>query len=120
MNDPKQPEMKQPQDVTRGRPGRRTAEERKAAVLEVLSGKSSIEQVAFRYGVSEDTVKGWRDDAINAIGSIFRRDGKSLREQELERENKKLRQAITESAIEVALIKQALSTRPSQPGKSRK
>lgn len=120
MKSRKQPDN-QPEDGTfRGRPGRRTAEERKTAVLEVLSGKASVEQVAIRFGVTEETVNGWREDALEAIGSAFRRDGKSAREQELERENRKLRAAITESAIEVALIKQALSGRPSQPGKSRK
>lgn len=107
-------------EVRRGRPGRRTAVERKVAVLDVMSGKASIEQVARRLGVSEATVIGWRDDAIKAIGAVFRRDGKTAREQELERENKKLRTVVTESAIEIALIKQAIANRPSQPGKSQK
>lgn len=107
-------------DIARGRPGRRTADERKNAVLDLLSGKASVEQIARRLAVTEETVRGWRDDALNAVGTIFRRDGKSPREQELERENRRLRQAITESAIEVALIKQAIASRPSLPVKSRK
>ena len=54
------------------------------------------------------------------VSAVFRRDGKTAREQELERENKTLRTAVTESAIEMALIKQAIANRPSQPGKSPK
>jgi transposase-like protein len=117
---PEKPEQQLELDVRRGRPGRRTAEERKAAVLEVMSGKASVEQVARRLGVTEATVIGWRDDAIEAIGAVFRRDCKTARELERERENKTLRTAVTERAIEMALIKQAIANRPSQPGKSQK
>lgn len=120
MNTGNQPENTEHRETERGRPGRRTAEERKNAVLDLLSGKASIEQIASRLAVTEETVRGWRDDALNALGTVFRRDGKSQRELELERENKKLRQAITESAIEAALIKRALASRPSLPVKSRK
>ncbi len=119
MNTPQQPEDTTP-DVVRGRPGRRTAEERKNAVLDILAGKSTVELVARRLGVSEATVLGWREDALQSLDALFRKDGKSAREQELERENKKLRVAITESAIEAALIKQAIANRPSRPEKSRK
>lgn len=120
METDKRPDEKPEQEVVRGRPGRRTAEDRKAAVLDILSGKASVEQVAIRLGVTEETVNGWKEDALEAIGANFRRDGKTDREKELERENKKLRAAVTESAIEIALIKQAIANRPSQPGKSRK
>ncbi|MBM4346157.1 MAG: hypothetical protein FJ100_22515 [Deltaproteobacteria bacterium] len=37
--------------VVRGRPGRRTLVERKEAVLQVLMGKASIDQVAAQMGV---------------------------------------------------------------------
>lgn len=120
MDTPENEDQHLDPQVRRGRPGRRTAEERKAAVLDILAGKASVEQVAVRLGVNEQTVLGWRDDAIEAIATMFRHDGKSAREAELERENKNLRTAITESAIEAALIKQALASRPSQPGKSPK
>lgn len=119
MNTPQQPENTTP-DVVRGRPGRRTAEERKNAVLDILAGKTTLELVARRLGVTEATVLGWKEDALLALDTMFRKDGKSAREQELERENKVLRNAVTESAIEVALIKQAIANRPSRPEKSRK
>jgi transposase-like protein len=120
MITPEKPEQQSEIDIRRGRPGRRTAEERKSAVLELMSGKASVAQLARRLGVTEETVIGWREDAIEAISAVFRRDGKTAREQELERENKKLRTAVTEGAIEIALIKQAIANRPSQPGKSQK
>ena len=37
--------------VVRGQPGRRSVEDRRWAVLELLSGKASVDQVATRYGV---------------------------------------------------------------------
>ena len=48
----------------RGRPGRRSAEERTEAVLELLSGKASVDQIARRFGVRASTVEGWRDQAL--------------------------------------------------------
>ena len=38
-------------DVRRGRPGRRSAEDRRDAVLQLLSGKATVDQLAMRYGV---------------------------------------------------------------------
>ncbi len=46
--------------ASRSRPGRRTNEERKAAVLELLGGKASVDLIAQRYGVLPETVEGWR------------------------------------------------------------
>jgi len=45
-------------EVTRGRPGRRSATERREAVMALLSGKSSADQLARQYGVHIDTVLG--------------------------------------------------------------
>lgn len=46
-----------PENV-RGRPGRRTVEERPRAVLELLGGKATVGQVAMRFGVLPQTVEG--------------------------------------------------------------
>jgi len=40
-----------PSGVRRGRPGRRSVDEGKEAVVELLPGKASVDQVAFRFGV---------------------------------------------------------------------
>ena len=95
----------------RSRPGRRTNEERKVAVLELLAGKATVDQLAQRYGVLPETVEGWRTAALEGIEESLRfgpsGPGKSQREKELERELKDARHAVTESAIQVALLQRA-------------
>ena len=51
----------------RGRPGRRSVEERKTAVLELISGKATVDQLARRFGVRPETIEGWRTDALAGI-----------------------------------------------------
>lgn len=105
----------------RGRPGRRTAEERSQAVLELLAGKASIQQLAMRFSVQEQTIVKWRDDAMSGMSDSLRRGtGKSARERELERELKSLKSAFTDLAIRNELAERALRTRPSQHGRSAK
>ena len=52
----------------RGRPGRRGAEEKTQAVLELLSGKTAIDFLARRFGVREQTAEQWREDFDPAGG----------------------------------------------------
>ena len=93
----------------RARPGRRTVKERQEAVLELMAGKASVDQIAKRLGVLPETVESWRDDAIAGMSEALRRgSGKSDRELELEREVKQLREVVTETAITKALLEQAL------------
>jgi len=97
-------------DAVRGRPGRRSADERTEAVLELLSGKSSVA-----------TVEGWRDQALEGIGEAMRQgSGKSARELALERDLAGLEKAFTHLAIKHELVERALKERPSRPGKSRR
>src|SRR3990170_6338777 len=51
-------------EAARGRPGRRTAEERRTAVLELLGGKATVDQLARRFGGLPSTIEGWRADAL--------------------------------------------------------
>ena len=44
-------EAKDPSGVRRGRPGRRSVDDRKEAVVELPLGKSTGDQEAFRFGV---------------------------------------------------------------------
>lgn len=105
----------------RGRPGRRTAEERVQAVLELLAGKASIHQLSMRFGVLEETVVKWRDEAVDAMATGFRRGtAKSQRERELEQENKTLKAAFTDLAIRHELAERALRDRPTPRGRSAK
>ena len=112
-------EAQEPAGVHRGRPGRRSVEERSQAVLELLSGKATVDQLAFRFGVRPETVEGWRDIALEGIGQAMRQGtGKNARELELEKKLKSLERAFTDLAIRHELVERALSERPTRPGKS--
>ena len=113
-----QVDLKQVEVAGRGRPGRRSAEDRERAVLDLLSGKASIDQVARRHGVLPQTVEGWRDEALLAVSAAMKKKpGKSGRERELEKELNSLKSAFTDLAIRHELVTNALSSRPSKPGK---
>ena len=109
----------------RVRPGRRTVEERQQAVLDLFAGKATVDQIARRLGVLPSTVEGWRQDALGGIAEALRRgSGKTTRELELEREVKTLEQVVTKTAIQKALLEQALDIerekRPTGPARSRR
>lgn len=105
-------------DAVRGRPGRRTAEERKEAVLELFAGKATVDQLARRYGVYPSTIESWRDEALQAVEGAFKRGKKDKRDRALERENRDLRTTVTELSIQNALLKQAQALRPYPPARS--
>lgn len=115
-------EKRDDEDVVRGRPGRRSVEDRRQAVLELLAGKATVDQLARRYGVKPETVEGWREAALAGVEEALRRgSGKSERERELERENEVLRNALTRQTMKSELLERALEDRPpSRPGKSRR
>ena len=109
----------------RARPGRRTVEERHKAVLDLLAGKATADQVARRLGVLPATVEGWRQDALAGMEESLRRGtGRTARELELERDLRVVRDALTEQSITAALYKQALDVerkgRPTAPARSRR
>jgi transposase-like protein len=113
-------------EVTRGRPGRRSATERREAVMALLSGKSSADQLARQYGVHADTVLGWRDAAVSAIEeAMVTGGGESSRERALEREVTQLRSALAQATLERAIAMQGVeewkrASRPSRPARSRR
>lgn len=118
MNDDKRDES----DAVRGRPGRRSVEDRQNAVLELLAGKASVDQLARKYGVKAETIQGWRDESVSAIEASLRRGtSKSSREMELERENKLLKDALTRQTMKSELLERALEGRPpTLPGRLRR
>ncbi len=111
-----------PRDVARRkRPGRRTAAERKQAVLQLLAGKATVDQLARRFGVKPETVEGWRDLAMQAMDDIFRQGtAQSPREAELERERTTLEKVVTRLTMKNELMERALKEFPSRPGRSRR
>jgi len=105
----------------RERPGRRSSEERAEAVLELLGGKASVDQIARRFGVRASTVEGWCERAMGGIAQALRQgSGKSVRELRLEKELGRLEKAFTHLAIQHELVERALQDRPSRPGRSRR
>ena len=111
-----------PENV-RGRPGRRTVEERRRAVLELLGGKATVDQVAMRFGVLPQTVEGWRDDALAGIDAAMKQGtGKTAREQDLEAEVEVLRETALNATMQVTLLQKAMGIkpRPSRPARSRR
>lgn len=103
----------------RGRPGRRTGEDRTSAVLELLTGKATVEQISRRLGVNAETVLRWRDAAVAGMAeSLKQADGKTKRERELEREIDQLQHAFTRLAIKHEILDRELSKRPTPPGRS--
>jgi len=75
-------------------------DERTEAVVELLSGKATVDQVAFRFGVHPKTVEKWREVALEGIEHSMRQGtGKSKRERELERKLEALERASTDLAV---------------------
>ena len=82
--------------VRRGRPGRRTVEERTTAVLELLGGKATIDQLASRFGVQPSTIEAWRQEALIAIERSMRQGSSKPPELlELERRYADLEKSFT-------------------------
>lgn len=110
--------------TVRGRPGRRSVEERQQAVLALLAGKASVDVLAKKYGVLPSTVEGWREEALGGIAEALKRGtGKSQRELELERENAHLREALADTTVQLSLVQRAIGVggpRPTRPAKSRR
>jgi transposase-like protein len=112
--------------AVRGRPGRRTVAERQDAVLRLLSGRASADQLARQYGVLPETVLGWRDMALASFVSALRSgEGRSERERELEREVSDLKDALSRATVERAVAIRAVEewkqhSRPSRPTRSRR
>lgn len=107
--------------VRHGRPGRRSAEERTNAVLELLSGKATLDQLAFRFGVQAATIEAWRQEALIAIERSMRQGSSKPPELvELERRYADLEKSFTRVAMKHELLERALSDRPSVPGRSQR
>lgn len=121
-----QAEVPAPGDAdVRARPGRRTVEERQEAVLELMAGKATVDQIARRLGVYAATVEGWRQDALAGVAQALRRgSGKTAAELELERKHRDLEKVVTTLSIQKCLLEQALEVeragRPIVPARSRR
>ncbi|MDW8250565.1 MAG: transposase [Myxococcales bacterium] len=107
----------------RGRPGKRSVEEKRQAVLDVLSGKATVAQVAKRLCVLPETVEGWRSDAIASMEAAFRQaPGATEEDRKLAAENAQLKRVVVKLEMQKELLENALETernkRPTRPGRS--
>lgn len=101
----------------RGAPGRRSADDKVAAIRELLSGKASVDQLALRFGVRSETIEGWREEALAAIDQAFRK-GPSQEERALARQYGALQKAFTDLAIRHELATRYIESHPRKPRKS--
>lgn len=103
----------------RPRPGRRTTEERTEAVLALLSGKATVDQLAARHGVQPATIEQWRQLALQGIEGVLRQgSAKPVEQAAVERELDEVRAAFTDLAIRHELLSRAMKDRPSKPERS--
>jgi transposase-like protein len=98
-------------------------EERQRAVLDLMAGKASVDQIARRLGVHASTVEAWRQAALAGVEQALRRgSGKSSSEMELERKHRDLEKVVTTLSIQKCLLEQALEVerkkRPTEPARS--
>ncbi len=79
--------------------------EQQEAVLALMAGKATVDQLALRYGVKPSTIEGWRQQALSGV-----------------EQNKLLRSALTRTTMQKELLENALeqSGGPRPPTRSRK
>ena len=106
----------------RGLPGCRSVAEKREAVLALIAGKATVDQLARKYGVRSETIEKWREAALAGIEAALRGGGPSPLERTLERENAKLRSVVTSLSIDKELLKReaAKYRGPTKPGKLRR
>jgi len=74
--------------------------------LALIAGKKSIDALSRQFGVSTATDETWRTAALEGITSAMGRGSEpSQNERALERENESLKEALTDTSIQLALIK---------------
>jgi transposase-like protein len=90
-------------------------------VLELLSDKASVVQLASRFGVQASTVAKWREEALVAVEAAMRRGtSQSPKEAELERKVGVMKKAMTRLIMGKELMQRAIAQFPSRPGRSRR
>lgn len=108
----------------RARPGKRSVAEKKDAVLQLLAGKATVEQLAQRLCVLPETVEEWRREALEGLECALRQQPQiaAAEDKTLRQENEQLKKAVTKLVMKSELLEQALdierAKRPTGPGRS--
>jgi hypothetical protein len=92
-------------EAARGRPGRRGLADRREAVLDILEGKASVEQVARRLGVTTDTIEKWQETALAGVETALTIDGPSPRERALDRRVKALEAQLADVSVKYVSVR---------------
>ena len=88
-------------------------------MLELLSGKATVDQLALRFGVQAETIVRWRELAMESVAAGLRQGtARSAYEADLEKQLDNLKEAFTDLAIRHELVQKAIKDRPSGPGRS--
>lgn len=88
-------------------------------MMELLSGKATVDQLAARFGVRPEVIEKWRALAMDAMAAaMLQGSGRSSRESDLEKKLKSLERAFADLAIRHELVQRALDDRLTRPGKS--
>jgi transposase-like protein len=95
-------------------------EERTEGVLLLLAGRSSVEQLALRFGVHAETVECWRSQALQGIETALCTGPVHFaRERMLARAREALEKAVLRLAIQHELAQRELCERPAAAGRRR-
>lgn len=109
--------------VSRGRPGRRSLADRRQAILDILKGKATVEQVSKRLGVSAETVEKWQEHALAGVDAALTVDGPSPRERALDRRVRELEEQLADVSVKYALAQRGVeqwkaASHPTRRGRS--
>lgn len=83
--------------------GTRYKEEQIIGILKEVENGIKVAEVCRKYGVSEQTVYGWR----NTYGGLERSELQRLRE--LETENSRLKRIVAQQALDIDVLKEVVS-----------
>ena len=91
-----------------------TAKKRVALVLEVVKGKTSVQEAARQHGLTVAEIEGWKERLILGAENALRsrpKDEEALRDEEI----KKLKQKVGELVLDNDILKEAMKGRPFDP-----
>jgi len=83
-----------------------SVETKAAAVLEVLAGDKTPQQIGIERGINPKTINGWVQDARQNMGAVFQQE-KLQTQQVLQKEIDQLHQKIGQLTVENDFLKKA-------------
>ena len=78
-----------------------TAKEKFKIVMLGVSGKYSVAEICNEYGITQGLYYSWRDKLFSDGNKLFERGGVDKQRERLEKENRKLKEAIGDLTMEL-------------------